>query len=283
MGHTRRTRAARRHKAPTARRRARTTSGRVSHAVPETIGAPPVVADDYGRRARAQRLDRGDVGDHVLHGGVGHRRQLVRAAMAAHVDGGGGEPGLLDRVHLVGMPRVPGLGKPACTISTSGHGSLDGDPQLQLADVDAAEVLAWRVSRFFRLAARQRLAKPRRTDQVDRAATAENAPWKSRTGSSSSPGRRAGSGGRWRSRFAKDGSQEGDLFGHQRRRGPTGGRSGRRTGVRRNVGKEADIQHLIETVEAEEPIDLFCSNAGIGYGGLAEVADERWQRIWTST
>ena len=48
-----------------------------------------------------------------------------------------------------------------------------------------------------------------------------------------------------------------------------------------NVGKEADIQHLIETVEAEEgPIDLFCSNAGIGYGGGAEVSDARWQRIW---
>jgi len=48
-----------------------------------------------------------------------------------------------------------------------------------------------------------------------------------------------------------------------------------------NVAKEADIQHLIETVEAEEgPIDLFCSNAGIGYGGGAEVDDARWQRIW---
>ena len=34
-------------------------------------------------------------------------------------------------------------------------------------------------------------------------------------------------------------------------------------------------------MEAEEgPIDLFCSNAGIGYGGGAEVSDERWQRIW---
>ena len=48
-----------------------------------------------------------------------------------------------------------------------------------------------------------------------------------------------------------------------------------------NVGKEEDIRTLIETVEAEEgPIDLFCSNAGIGYGGGAEVSNERWQRIW---
>jgi len=48
-----------------------------------------------------------------------------------------------------------------------------------------------------------------------------------------------------------------------------------------NVAKEEDIQVLIEQVEANEgPIDLFCSNAGIGYGGGAEVSNERWQRIW---
>ncbi|MGH6958394.1 MAG: SDR family oxidoreductase [Caulobacteraceae bacterium] len=48
-----------------------------------------------------------------------------------------------------------------------------------------------------------------------------------------------------------------------------------------DVSKEADIKSLIETVEAEEgPIDLFCSNAGIGVGGGAETPDDRWQRIW---
>jgi NAD(P)-dependent dehydrogenase (short-subunit alcohol dehydrogenase family) len=48
-----------------------------------------------------------------------------------------------------------------------------------------------------------------------------------------------------------------------------------------NVAKEEDIQTLIETVERDHgPIDLFCSNAGIGYGGGAEVSNERWQRIW---
>ena len=48
-----------------------------------------------------------------------------------------------------------------------------------------------------------------------------------------------------------------------------------------NVAREADIKHLIETVESERgPIDLFCSNAGIGYGGGAEVSDDKWQRIW---
>jgi NAD(P)-dependent dehydrogenase (short-subunit alcohol dehydrogenase family) len=48
-----------------------------------------------------------------------------------------------------------------------------------------------------------------------------------------------------------------------------------------NVGREEDVQSLIETVERDHgPIDLFCSNAGIGYGGGTEVSNERWQRIW---
>jgi NAD(P)-dependent dehydrogenase (short-subunit alcohol dehydrogenase family) len=48
-----------------------------------------------------------------------------------------------------------------------------------------------------------------------------------------------------------------------------------------NVGKEDDIKDLIETVEKEHgPIDLFCSNAGIGIGGGAEASNEGWQRIW---
>ena len=48
-----------------------------------------------------------------------------------------------------------------------------------------------------------------------------------------------------------------------------------------NVGKEDDIKRLIDTVEKEHgPIDLFCSNAGIGIGGGAEASNEGWQRIW---
>jgi NAD(P)-dependent dehydrogenase (short-subunit alcohol dehydrogenase family) len=50
---------------------------------------------------------------------------------------------------------------------------------------------------------------------------------------------------------------------------------------RTDVSVEADIQHLIETVEAGHgPIDLFCSNAGIGIAGGAEVANTGWQSIW---
>ncbi|HLI66889.1 MAG TPA: SDR family oxidoreductase [Caulobacteraceae bacterium] len=48
-----------------------------------------------------------------------------------------------------------------------------------------------------------------------------------------------------------------------------------------NVAKEADISAMIESVETDHgPIDLFCSNAGIGIGGGAEAPDEGWQRIW---
>jgi NAD(P)-dependent dehydrogenase (short-subunit alcohol dehydrogenase family) len=51
--------------------------------------------------------------------------------------------------------------------------------------------------------------------------------------------------------------------------------------VKTDVSKEEDIQHLIDTVEKNHgPIDLFFSNAGIGYGGGAEVSNDRWDRIW---
>ncbi len=51
--------------------------------------------------------------------------------------------------------------------------------------------------------------------------------------------------------------------------------------IQADVSREADIQALIEQTEREcGPIDLFCSNAGIGVGGGAETPTEDWQRIW---
>ncbi|MEM1038541.1 MAG: SDR family oxidoreductase [Pseudomonadota bacterium] len=48
-----------------------------------------------------------------------------------------------------------------------------------------------------------------------------------------------------------------------------------------NVGVEADIAALIETVERDHgPIDLFCSNAGISIPGGVEVNNDGWQLIW---
>ena len=50
---------------------------------------------------------------------------------------------------------------------------------------------------------------------------------------------------------------------------------------RTDVSQEADIVALITAVETDHgPIDLFCSNAGIGVAGGAEVANAEWQRIW---
>lgn len=48
-----------------------------------------------------------------------------------------------------------------------------------------------------------------------------------------------------------------------------------------DVARESDLVALIDHTEASHgPIALFCSNAGIGIAGGAEVADSEWQRIW---
>ncbi|MBW1844032.1 MAG: SDR family oxidoreductase, partial [Deltaproteobacteria bacterium] len=46
-------------------------------------------------------------------------------------------------------------------------------------------------------------------------------------------------------------------------------------------GDEASICALVERAGNKiGPIDLFCSNAGIGFFGGIEVANEDWQKIW---
>ncbi|MEO7652604.1 MAG: SDR family oxidoreductase [Bryobacteraceae bacterium] len=51
--------------------------------------------------------------------------------------------------------------------------------------------------------------------------------------------------------------------------------------IRTDVRRESDIQSLVSrATEVYGPIDLFCSNAGIGVPGGAEALDEDWQRIW---
>ena len=48
-----------------------------------------------------------------------------------------------------------------------------------------------------------------------------------------------------------------------------------------DVSLEADIVHLVaRATEQYGPIDLFCSNAGIGVDGGLDVSDADWQRIW---
>ena len=51
--------------------------------------------------------------------------------------------------------------------------------------------------------------------------------------------------------------------------------------IRTNVAVEAELVRLVrEVTEQYGPIDLFCSNAGIGVQGGAETPDAEWQRIW---
>jgi NAD(P)-dependent dehydrogenase (short-subunit alcohol dehydrogenase family) len=57
-------------------------------------------------------------------------------------------------------------------------------------------------------------------------------------------------------------------------------------GVKCDVAVEADLRQVVALTEKHYgPIDLFCSNAGIGFGdgpeGMAtSLANDRWQRIW---
>jgi NAD(P)-dependent dehydrogenase (short-subunit alcohol dehydrogenase family) len=51
--------------------------------------------------------------------------------------------------------------------------------------------------------------------------------------------------------------------------------------VETDVRREADLARVVaRATEAYGPIDLFCSNAGIGVPGGVEALDEDWQRIW---
>ncbi len=52
-------------------------------------------------------------------------------------------------------------------------------------------------------------------------------------------------------------------------------------GVGLDVSNESQLQALVADAEkANGPIDLFCSNAGIGMEGGVEVPDEGWMQIW---
>jgi NAD(P)-dependent dehydrogenase (short-subunit alcohol dehydrogenase family) len=51
--------------------------------------------------------------------------------------------------------------------------------------------------------------------------------------------------------------------------------------VQTDVSDESAVQGLVSAAEsAYGPIDLFCSNAGIGAPGGLEMSNEDWQQIW---
>jgi NAD(P)-dependent dehydrogenase (short-subunit alcohol dehydrogenase family) len=51
--------------------------------------------------------------------------------------------------------------------------------------------------------------------------------------------------------------------------------------MRVDVSRESDVAAFIEATERTHgPIDLFCSNAGIGIGRGLDTPDETWQKIW---
>jgi NAD(P)-dependent dehydrogenase (short-subunit alcohol dehydrogenase family) len=48
-----------------------------------------------------------------------------------------------------------------------------------------------------------------------------------------------------------------------------------------DVSRESDIVALIDETEKNHgPIDLFCSNAGIGIGRGIDTPNDQWQKIW---
>lgn len=52
-------------------------------------------------------------------------------------------------------------------------------------------------------------------------------------------------------------------------------------GVACDAGDRAAVAALVDDVEATEgPVDLFCANAGVGFGTQPEDSDELWQTNW---
>jgi len=53
------------------------------------------------------------------------------------------------------------------------------------------------------------------------------------------------------------------------------------TAVPADVTVESDVERLVrETVKAHGRIDIYCSNAGIAFGGGPEASDQAWRQSW---
>lgn len=53
------------------------------------------------------------------------------------------------------------------------------------------------------------------------------------------------------------------------------------TALPADVTRESDVQRLVAgTVKAYGRVDIYCSNAGIAFGGGPEASDEAWRQSW---
>jgi NAD(P)-dependent dehydrogenase (short-subunit alcohol dehydrogenase family) len=90
-----------------------------------------------------------------------------------------------------------------------------------------------------------------------------------------------GIGGALCRRFAADGARHVVVSDIDREAAETVARESGGTAMRADVTVEADVARLVgKTVSAHGRIDIYCSNAGVAFGGGPEAADNAWQRSW---
>lgn len=82
-------------------------------------------------------------------------------------------------------------------------------------------------------------------------------------------------------RFARDGARHIVVADMNAEGANTVARAIGGSSARLDVAKEAEIAELIDRTERDHgPIDLFCSNAGIGLGRGLDTPDAEWDQIW---
>ena len=90
-----------------------------------------------------------------------------------------------------------------------------------------------------------------------------------------------GIGGALCRRFAADGARHVVVSDIDREAAATVAAEIGGTAVGADVTVESDVARLVrETVAAYGRIDIYCSNAGVAFGGGPEAVDNAWQRSW---
>jgi NAD(P)-dependent dehydrogenase (short-subunit alcohol dehydrogenase family) len=90
-----------------------------------------------------------------------------------------------------------------------------------------------------------------------------------------------GIGGALCRRFAADGAERVVVSDINRQSAETVAAEIGGTAVAADVTVESDVQRLVRgTLEAYGRVDIYCSNAGIAFGGGPEASDEAWRQSW---